>query len=199
MTDVKKYLLHSSGFYNLIIWLAELKKYGMPCDVNNNIIQINPLFSKYLSFGISVTQKSGGDPFIAVPSQEARWMHMMEWSKIVFRKNDNYIYFITKSVVSPSPAYPDIPSFGLAFYVDLKDKTNLISFDKEIIIREYFQEDNNALYINYHNSVFKTSIENIPEDFMIPLDNNKDIKNYAEFLTSSINTQTSYGQRFVPY
>lgn len=199
MSSVKKYLLHSSGFYNFIIWLSELQKYGMDCEVQNNIIQINPLFSKYLSFGISTTVKSGGVPFIAVPSQEARWMHMLEWSKIIFRKNDNFVYFITKSIKSPSSAYPDIPSFGVAFYIDLKEKASLINFAQDIIIREYFQEDNLALYINYHNYVFKANIENIKEDDKITLDFNPDVKSYNQFLTSSINTQTSYGQRFVPY
>lgn len=195
MSNVKKYLLHSSGFYDFIIWLSELQKYGMNSEVQNNIVQINPLFSKYLSFGISTTVKSGGVPFIAVPSQEARWMHRLEWKKVVFRKNDNFVYFVTKAMKCPNSSYPDIPSFGVAFYLDLKEKASLVNVSKDIIIREYFQEDNLALYINYHNYVFKVDVENIDEDKKIILDYNEDIKSYAEFLTSTIKTQTAYGQR----
>lgn len=175
MKDIKKYLMHSSGFYSFINWLADIQKFGMPAEIQNEIIKINPLFSKYLSFGISSLKKSGGDPFIAIPSQEAKWMSMMSWDNIIIKKNDDHIYLIASECKSPSSIYPDIPSFAIGFYIDLKEKASLLNDVEKIVIREYFKEDNDDIYINYHNSVVKLNVKKLNvDDEIIIADSGKD-------------------------
>lgn len=196
MKDIQKYLMHSSGFYSFINWLADLEKIGMTCEVKNDIVNVNFLFSKYLSFGISSSKRGGGEPFIAFPSQEAQWMHMLSWKNIIFRKNDNLIYFITEGCKSPSHMYPDIPSFGISFYTDLKDKLELLQQNKRLIVREYFKEDNGEVYINFHNTVCKIPVNVLLESEDIPLDSA--VQSYDNFLSSNVQLMISYGERFNP-
>lgn len=197
MQEIKQYLTHCSGFYSFISWLDEQKRSGLPFDITDNIINLNPMFSQYVSMGVSTLKRSKGDAFIAIPCQEAKWMSMMSWSEIIFRKNDNHIYLLSSGVESPTSQYPDIPGFTISFYVDLKEKISLLHNLKKIIVREYRLEDDNGVYINYHNSVCEVPVRVISEnDAIINTTNTVD---YDTFISNQINQMTSYGDRFEPY
>ena len=196
MKEIKQYLTHCSGFYSFISWLDEQKRSGLPFEVLNNIIYLNPLFSQYISMGASTLKRNNGEAFLAISSQEAKWMSMIKWSEVVFRKEDNYIYILSPGVESSTSQYPDIPGFALGFYVDLKEKISLLHNLHYLTIREYRLEDDNGIYINYHSRVCKLPVKLIEENMII--ENENSLKNYDTFISTQIEQMTSYGNRFTP-
>lgn len=196
MKEIKQYLTHCSGFYSFISWLDEQKRSGLPFEVLNNIIYLNPLFSQYISMGASTLKRNNGEAFLAISSQEAKWMSMIKWSEVVFRKEDNYIYILSPGVESSTSQYPDIPGFALGFYVDLKEKISLLHNLHYLTIREYRLEDDNGIYINYHSRVCKLPVKLIEENMIIKNENS--LKNYDTFISTQIEQMTSYGNRFTP-
>lgn len=197
MKEIKEYLTHCSGFYSFIAWLEEQKRSGLPFDVVENIIHLNPLYSQYISMGASTLKRSNGDPFLAIPPKEAKWMSMIKWSEIVFRINDNHIYFLSAGVESPTTQYPDIPGFTLSFYVDLKEKISLLHNLKKLIVREYRLEDDNGVYINYHSYVCNLPVRILTENE--PIVNNTNTLDYDTFISNQIEQMTIHGQNFTPY
>lgn len=197
MKEIQQFLTHCSGFYNFINWLHEQQRTGFAFEVTNNIIHLNPLYSQYISLGISTLKRSNGDAFIAVPPREAKWLGMIQWNEIILRRKDNYIYFLSHGVKSPMSKYPDIPGLTIGFYVDLKEKTELLYSLSEILVREYRLEDDGGVYINYHKPTCKLPIRIISENEEIKTISN--VNSYDDFLDSHYSAMLSAGNRFNPY
>lgn len=196
MKEIKQYLTHCSGFYSFISWLNEQQNSGFPFDLLNNVIYINPLFSQYISMGASTLKRNNGEAFLAVPPKEAKWLNMIQWTEIVFKVDDNFIYLLSHGVKSPTTQYPDLPGFTIAFYVDLKDKIAALYSQKQLLIREYRMEDDNGVYINYHNAVCQ-----LPVRILGPNEDIKNINNvssYDSFLAGQYDAMLQAGNRFDP-
>ncbi len=169
----EQYILHCTGFYNLLSWFEEQKKIGYNHEIKNSIIYFDQISSKYFSIGI---EKKNSRVFFAIQPEEAIWFKLIHWDKLIIRKNDSSIYFSSKMLKGDGENYPDIPSFAICLPVDSIHKLNLFKSIERIDSREYSLNEKKELQINFHKKINSLSIYHIgPKDLVM------DNKNYTSY------------------
>lgn len=158
MSFLDRYVEHSAGLLSFLSWIETKNTEGKPYEITKQIVFLNQLISKYFSIGITY-KKGKREIFFAIQPIESEWFSLIKWNKIVLRKNDQYIYFVAESMRGDEDSNPDIPSFGLAFYVDTQNKKELLSKLSTIAGREYFLDDDKRVKINFHKKIFNLPIE----------------------------------------
>lgn len=176
MDNAEKYLIHCAGLYNMLAWLEEQQNQGMPCKISQQIewddtkiingapsktsqqiISVHPLASRFFSLGIKKDKKHK-KPFLAIQPNESQWFSMIQWERIVIRQRDMNIYFIAKTIKGDEQEYPDIPAFALALSVDTIEKLDLLCRMTNLDGREYWQEYDGTIRINFHNKLFSLPV-----------------------------------------
>jgi hypothetical protein len=159
MNNLEEYVEHCAGIYSFLSWMEKESDNGLPYEISNQIIYLNPLLSRYFSLGISEAKRQKGKPFLAVQSSEAEWMYLIKWNNIAIREEDQTLYFIAQTIHGDQEEYPDIPGFAIGIKVDTKEKLEILKEIENLIGREYFKDDTNEVHVNFHKSLFKLTIK----------------------------------------
>lgn len=149
------YIKHVSGIYYLLEWVEHQKNQGMASNISNEIIYFHPLISRYFSLGVTKNKKYGKELFFASQPEESIWFSLIQWDKTIIQPNDIHLYFISKKIKGDNEDYPDIPQFGISFSFDSMDKINMLKNIKQIIGREYFQDENKLIKVNFHKKLYQ--------------------------------------------
>ena len=192
----KKYLIHCAGIYTMLAWIEEQNQLGTGSSVSKQIIYVPPLASRYFSLGIS-RHKKAKLPFLAIQPNESSWMKMITWDKIYIRRNDRHLYLVSSSVKGDEVEFPDIPPFVLAITFDTWEKLQLLSGITHLDGREYYQDDNGQIQINYHARIFNLGIKFIEEHDNIIAE--EKLKTYRDILLDKEKElQSVYSTAFPP-
>jgi hypothetical protein len=194
MNNLEKYIEHSSGLYCFLAWIEKESDNGMPYEISNQIIYLDPLLSRYFSLGISQTKKDKKDPFLAIQPLESQWFSLIKWTNIALKDNDPYIYFIANTVLGDQENFPDIPCFAIGLYIDTTEKKALLSTIKNLVGREYFMDETKTIHINFHKNIFKLPVNRYDnEQSIIPKD---EFIDYSKIISmKELGVQNNYSQR----
>jgi len=181
MNNLEQYVEHCAGIYSFLSWMEKESENGLPYQISNQIIYLNPLLSRYFALGVSDAKRNKKKPFLAVQASEAEWMYLIKWNNIALRESDDTLYFISKTIFGDQEEYPDIPGFAIGLKVDTKEKIQLLSEIEHLIGRQYFKDDTDELHINFHKSIFKLPIKKYTKEQVI-VDEDV-ILDYSQILT----------------
>ncbi len=156
MKPLLKYLEHCAGFYSLLAWLEEEKKEGFSYQLSNQIIELDTLRSRYFSLGI---KKGTKEVFLAIQPSESDWFRLIKWNKVIIKNNRNKIYFLADVVDGDQQENPDMPPFAISLTIDSIDKIMILQSIKNLVGREYFQDDTGTIHVNFHKKLFTIPIE----------------------------------------
>lgn len=168
MTDNEKYLMHCSGIYSLMGWLREIQLSGAPCIHQEDNIILNPIISRRFGIGFAKGKHTSNSAFIAIQSNEHKWMKLIKWEKLYIRKNDNHLYFMSKNMPGDKEMYPDIPSFIFIIPIDHREKMVLFDDITKIEARELTFTEDGEMKINFSSRLFNITIKHLEEEEEIP-------------------------------
>lgn len=180
MGNVEKYLLHCAGIYTMLAWIEKQTSLGTGSDVFQETVFIPPLGCRYFALGAS-RKKKVRNPFLAIQPNEAQWIEMISWEKVVIRKNDSHLYLISSLVKGDEEKFPDIPSFALAIEFDTMEKLDLIKHVKKLECREFFIDTDDCIRVNYHSRIFNLPL--ILLDEFEPYLENQEVYDYSRLLS----------------
>jgi hypothetical protein len=194
MNNLEDYVEHCAGIYSFLSWMEKESENGLPYEISNQIIYLNPLLSRYFSLGVNQSKRHRKNPFLAIQSSEAEWMYLIKWKNIALRENDTCLYFIANTIYGDQEDYPDIPGFAIALQIDTKEKREILSEIEHLIGREYFQDDVGEVHINFHKSLFKLPVKQYEKDKTIVEAN--EVLDYSHILAmKEQGIQTTYAER----
>lgn len=180
MDKAEQYLIHCAGFYNFLTWMEEQNKAGMPSKIAGQTIYLHPLVSRFFALGIAKTKKLNKEPFLAIQPSESQWFSMIVWDKLCVRERDMHLYFVSKTIEGDTENYPDIPPFCVALSFDTLDKANILHKINNLVAREYRQDDNGEIKINFHNKIFSLPISHLSYDE--PFMKEEKVINYTDLM-----------------
>ena len=181
MDKSDKYLLHCSGLYTMLAWMNEQQANGLSCKVAGQIVYSHPISGRLFSLGISRNKNVSKEPFLAIQPNENQWFSLMQWEKICIRERDLHLYFITELVKGNNVDYPDIPPFVFAISFDSIEKIKILQKINKLDGREYRQDEDGDIKINFHSKIFSLPIENKSYDEPVISDNNNYV-NYSDLM-----------------
>lgn len=161
--------MHCAGLYSLIGWLRETQLDGTPCKHNENTIQLHPIVARRFGIGFARGKYTNNDIFLAIQSNEHKWMKLIRWDKLYVRKNDPNLYFTSKLSQGDQEIYPDIPPFTLIIPLDSKEKIELLYETRKIEARELTYNEYNEMVINFSSKIFSITVKFLEEDEALPI------------------------------
>lgn len=131
----KQYLQHISGLTAFFCWLEQK---NIDIKLESQIIYLPENLSKRFCIGVPKRKIFGTNVFLAVPSNELKWMANIIWKRAVIFPEKRMLFFISRKMNEEE--YSTIPSFAIGFPFDSLEKAQILAHLKQIDIRGYWKE-----------------------------------------------------------
>lgn len=162
MKLTKEYLLHNTGIHNLINYCLFYEARGFKHNWTNDIIFLDKNMSQFFGFTQLLSNgKKSNNPQLLVQNEEKKWLSLIQWEKLIVLKNEGLLVLIAKEMFGDNNVYSDLPSFGIAIHMGVKDYFDLFDENYKFEARECWKDDDNNINVVFTNKLFSMDVEKV--------------------------------------
>lgn len=165
MSEEEKYVKHSIGITGMLSWIMRWQQYKEAIIVENGSnIKLSLLPSSRFGLVFPLASAYGKIPFLVMQNEELAWFKDIEWNRVMIKKGDPRLYFISEKIKGFNYSMPDLHAFSFSVEFDYYEKIESLFSCKKIGLKNIWFDELGEAHIPKGKHLAEITVFNNKKD-----------------------------------